>query len=365
MIKNLKFKTFHTLSEATEAAMSANAKNNRNGVMHEILTGYHLNNQTHMPNHPNKNGESAQEAHDKMKATMSKKEYDHAHNKAKAAANKLKEHIKKNHPGNKIHTIHWTSKPGDLHSSTGIHASQKQDSSDICITTKHHDGTKRHHGVSLKNTDKSSVNIGTSNHGHETMHPTSEQEHKDHHDAIHKLAPELKKNKRGEAYSSAAKRKEWAKNNPKKHEKIKALNKGFLTSQAKKHAEHLTSKLKSGKKEDHDHVKQHIRDVLAAKKTPMQKHGHEHIRLTSTVFKGEHKNHISHPGDDHEHVLNDPHFHKNVTIHHTGTGHVIKHKGKPIASFTYKFNSQSDPKSSLAAVGNTKKKMKNGEVVPH
>ena len=209
------------------------------------------------------------------------------------------------------------------------------------------------------------MNIGTGNFGHSSMHPDSEADLKAHHDAIHKLAPELKKNKRGEVGSSATKRKEWAKNNPEIHDKIKDLNKGFLTSQAKKHVEHLNKKLKNGTKEDIDHVKQHIRDTLAAKKTPMQKHGHEHIRLTSTVFKGNHKNYISHPGDDHEHIFNDPHFHKNITIHHTGTGHVIKHKGKAIASFTYKFNSQSDPKSSLAAVGNTKKKMKNGEVVPH
>ena len=144
MLKTLRFKTFHTLSEkATPAAMSANAKNNRNGVMHEILTGYHLNGKTHMPNHENKNGESAQESHDRMKATMTKEEYDHANNKAEAAANKLKEHFKKKHPNQKIDKVHWTSKAGDLKSSTGIDASQKQDSSDICITTKHPDGTNK------------------------------------------------------------------------------------------------------------------------------------------------------------------------------------------------------------------------------
>lgn len=362
MIKNLKFKTFHTLSEqATQAALTANAKNNRDGVMHEILVGKHINGGQHMPNHANKNGESAHEAHDRMKATMSKDEYHHANNKAKAAAKKFHGHLKENHPNVKIHKVHWTSKPGDLHSSTGIHAGQKEDSSDICITSKHHDGSHKYHGVSLKNTKKSSVNIGTSNHGHETQHPSAKEDHKAHHENLHKIAPELKH------ITNSKNRKNWMRDpvNKKKADKIRTANKKVLAQHAKKHVDHLVKKLSSKDPKDHDHVKQHIRDTLAAKKTPMEKNGHEHVRMTSTVFKGEHKNHISRPGHDHEHIFNDHDFHHNTTVHHTGGGHVIKHKGKTVASFSYKFNSQSDPKSSLSAVGNTKKKMKNGEVVPH
>ena len=112
-----------------------------------------------------------------------------------------------------------------------------------------------------------------------------------------------------------------------------------------------------------DLIAQDLRDTLAAKKTPMEKEGHSNIKATTYMHKGEPKTYISHPGKDHEDIFKDPDFHHHIEIKHSGTGHSIHYKGKKIAKFTYKFNSQSDPRSSITAVGNTAHKMKNGEVV--
>lgn len=106
---------------------------NTKGVMHEILVGYHLNGGKHMEKHANKNGESAKQVHDKLKQTIHPNDYKKMHARAKSAANDLRPHFEKN--GHKIHSVHWTSKVGDLEASTGIKASQKEDPSDIVVTT--------------------------------------------------------------------------------------------------------------------------------------------------------------------------------------------------------------------------------------
>jgi len=112
-----------------EGKVMANTK----GVMHELLVGYHLNGGKHMANHANKNGESAKQVHDKLKSSIHPNDYKKMHARAKSAANDLRPHFEKN--GHKIHSVHWTSKAGDLESSTGIKASQKEDPSDIVVTT--------------------------------------------------------------------------------------------------------------------------------------------------------------------------------------------------------------------------------------
>lgn len=367
MFRVLKFKRYNELSEATEQQTSANSKNNRNGVMHELLTGYHLHKPPkHMEKHPDVNGDSPQEAHDKLKAQMTHEEYAHAHEKAKMAAKAIHEHHAKHNPGFKFHKVHWSSKPGDMKRSTGIEASQKQDASDIVLTHKKPDGTDHHTGVSLKNSTKSSVNVGASNHGVGTMHSKAKEHHEDHQNEIHKIAPELhpkvaKKNGLG----SAQKRKDWLKHpdNAKKAAKIKEANKKVLLKHAVNHHKELTDHLKSGDKDRINKVKQHLRDTLAAKKTPMEKEGHENLKAVAYMHKGKPMHHISKPGHDYEHILKDPHFHHHIEIKHSGTGHSIHYKGKKIAKFTYKFNSQSDPKSSITAVGNTTHSMKDGKVV--
>ena len=43
MFRVLRFKTYDNLKEqATAASVASNSKNNRNGVMHELLVGKHL-----------------------------------------------------------------------------------------------------------------------------------------------------------------------------------------------------------------------------------------------------------------------------------------------------------------------------------
>lgn len=112
-----------------EGKVGTNAK----GVMHEILVGYHLNGGKHMAKHPNKKGESAKQVHDRLKPTIHPNDYKKMYARAKSAANDLRPHFEKN--GHKIHSVHWTSKPGDLEASTGIKASQHEDPSDIVVTT--------------------------------------------------------------------------------------------------------------------------------------------------------------------------------------------------------------------------------------
>jgi hypothetical protein len=367
MFRVLKFKRYNELTEATEKQTDANSKNNRNGVMHELLVGYHLHKPPrHMEKHPDVHGDSPQEAHDKLKAQMTPEEYAHAHKKAKQAAKDIHAQYKKNFPNHKFDSAHWSSKPGDMKRSTGIEASQKQDTSDIVMTSKKPDGSDHHQGVSLKNTTKGNVNVGASNHGVGTMHSKAGEHHEDHKNKISKIAPELHPdNAKKNGLGSAKARKEWMKHpdNAKKVAKIKEANGKSLVGHAESHAKELNDHLKSGDKDRINKVKQHIRDTLAAKKTPMEKEGHSNIKATTYMHKGEPKTYISNPGKDHEDIFKDPDFHHHIEIKHSGTGHSIHYKGKKIAKFTYKFNSQSDPRSSITAVGNTAHKMKDGKVV--
>jgi aminoglycoside phosphotransferase family enzyme len=116
-------------SSPIEGKVSSDTK----GKMHEILVGYHLKGGKHMSKHPDKAGDSPKQAHDKLKLNIHPNDYKKINSRAKSAANDIKKQVETN--GHKIHDVHWTSKPGDIHRSTGIHASQNEDSSDIVITT--------------------------------------------------------------------------------------------------------------------------------------------------------------------------------------------------------------------------------------
>jgi hypothetical protein len=115
--------------EPVEGRVSSDAK----GKLHELLTGYHLNNKKHMEKHPDKDGDSPQEAHDRLKKTIHINDYKKIDARAKSAANHIRKNIEVN--GHKIHTVHWTSQPNDLLRTTGIKATQKEDASDIVVTT--------------------------------------------------------------------------------------------------------------------------------------------------------------------------------------------------------------------------------------
>ena len=91
---------------------------------------------------------------------------------------------------------------------------------------------------------------------------------------------------------------------------------------------------------------------MKAKKTPLQQAGHEHLRHTTYVVKGQTKHHTIDPSNHWEHILNDP---ENITVKHSGTQVHFLHHGKVFASHRIKFESQSDPlgviKGSGIAVG--------------
>jgi hypothetical protein len=123
------------LNEATKDSgpIEGKVSSDTKGKMHELLVGYHLLGGKHMEKHPDKHGDSPQEAHDRLKKTVHPNDYKKMNDRAKSAASDIKKSVEKN--GHKIHQVHWTSQPNDLLRTTGIKASQKEDSSDIVITT--------------------------------------------------------------------------------------------------------------------------------------------------------------------------------------------------------------------------------------
>jgi hypothetical protein len=308
---------------------------NTNGVMHELLTGYHLRGGKHMLRHNNDRGESPKQAHDRLKATgriggkpLSPEQYKEMHKRGKAAANDLKKHFGKK----AIKKIHWTSKDGDMKSSTGIDATQTQDASDIVV---HHG--KSMTGVSLKVSHKK-AKVPISNPGLESSYGAGQHLDK-HREQIHKHFPHLKN-------MTVKKREEWLKDHakPKEKAKIKEMNNDVLMKMGK----HLHNELK---KKTHREVINHIRQhVLKAFKTPMEKANKgEHIRHTTMgIGKHTHSNHR--PSEDHEHILSDPKK-INFQVDHNGHGVAFTHKGKVFARHRFKFNSQSNPLSGIKATG--------------
>ncbi len=126
---------FELNEEKAEPAepVEGKVKSDTKGKLHELLVGYHLNGGKHMSKHPDKVGDTPKQAHDKLKAKVHINDYKKMNIRAKSAANDIRKQVETN--GHKIHDVHWTSKPGDIHRSTGIHSTQKEDASDIVITT--------------------------------------------------------------------------------------------------------------------------------------------------------------------------------------------------------------------------------------
>ena len=329
----LRFKPFICIFEETEGDVSSNTK----GVVHELLTGYHLNGGKHMTHHEDSNGDSPEEAHNKLKATMHPDDYKKANDKAKSAA----EDIKKKLPaGHAIQQVHWTSKKGDIHRSTGVHADQKEDSSDLMIHTRKSSSDKpTYHGVSLKVSDNASKNIPSSSLGIKSSGSKAKEIHEKHKSDILKAYPSLAtKNNKEERKAELA-------SNPKMKADIKERNLKTLHSVAKAHADELSHKLSSG---NHAEVVNHIREVLHAHKTPLQKAGHNFMKHTTYQTSKGVQHHTSNPGEEHEHILND---HKNITVKSSGSAVHFYHNGKKFASQAHKFESQSDPLSNLKSAG--------------
>lgn len=343
------------LEAADDSSKVGGVSNNTKGVLHELLVGHYLNGGKHMSLHPNENGESPKEAHDRLKSQIHPEDYEKIRKRAESAAHDIKTNLKASHPEHGISAVHWTSKPGDTQKVTGVHASQKQDASDIYVTTTHKTNPqeKLHHGISLKVSDKSSKNVPSSSLGMESSGSTARELFKTHQDKIKNMYPDLASVKKEDRHKDAKDaRKEWATKNPEKHSQIKKENAKLLKAVADSHAKELQHKLNSG---DHEHVINHIRDVLGARRTPAQEEGKATYQKHTTyeTSKGT-QHHASNPGDDYEHILNHP---ERISVKSSGTSTHFYYRDpktgfdKKFASQSHKFDSQSDPLSTLKSAG--------------
>lgn len=319
------FKQFKILAEeAKKPKVSSNTK----GVLHEILVGYHLNKKRHMEKHPDVNGKSPEEVHDELKKQIPPEEYEKINNRAKAAAEDIKKRVGAH---GKVIRVQWTSKNGDLHRATGIHATQKQDASDIVVTTKNVLGEEKHHGVSLKVTDKKSGNLPVSNPGMESTYGGDEVL-KSHRKKLIKKHPWIAK------LTNADDRKEFMRANPAIREEVRESNSKALNAVV----DHLHDQLAAMTPKQRA---EHIRKIIAAKKTPMQENGHSHIRHT-TYENG--STSATDPSTAHEHILND---HKNITFRRSGTSIIFSHKGVDFAKHRLKYENADNPTSTIKGSG--------------
>jgi hypothetical protein len=323
------------LNEASGVSKEHKVSSDTKGKLHEILTGYHLRGGKHMEKHPDKHGDTPKEAHDKLKASIHPNDYKKINERAKSAANDIKHKVEKN--GHKIHDVHWTSQPNDLLRSTGIKATQKEDSSDIVVTT-HKNKKIKHHGISLKVTDSASKHVPTSNLGLKSLGPKAESTLDQHRRTILKKFPKL-----GTHATNKKQRKEMLKKHPKMANFIKNKNHETLHKMAKDLHNHLIT---ASKKD----LVEHVKKVIHSHQTPMQKEGHEHMRHVSYVSNGKNIHHSIDPSNHHEHIFKDS---KNISVEHHGSSLHFKHKGKTFARHSMKFSSQSDPMSSIKSSGQT------------
>lgn len=128
------FESINEASKLPKKPEQGKVSSDTKGKLHELLVGYHLKGGVHMSKHPDKDGDSPKEAHDKLKETVHPKDYEKMNARAKSAAEDIRKQVEVN--GHKIHDVHWTSKEGDIHRTTGIHSTQNEDSSDIVVTTR-------------------------------------------------------------------------------------------------------------------------------------------------------------------------------------------------------------------------------------
>jgi hypothetical protein len=304
--------------------------NDPKGVLHELLVGYHLRGGRHMVRHNDDANRTPKQAHDDNRAKVTPEQYKEIHRRAKAAAEDIKKRLGKK----EVKDVHWTSKPGDIESSTGIKASQKQDASDIVI--HHHDGT--HTGVSLKVSDKSGK-VPISNPGLEETTYGAGKHLQAHRKKMRKEFPEL-------ATMSVAERKNWHRNTTAANKaKIKDMNNKVLD----KMAGHLHKALKGKTQEEVvEHVRKH---VLKAFQTPGQQAGvGSHMRHSTHGTDGNYSHSAIDPSEHYEHILSDP---KKIRVHvdKAGQGVAFSHNGKVFARHRMKFGSQSDPLGGVKGSG--------------
>lgn len=195
---------------------------------------------------------------------------------------------------------------------------------------------EKHHGISLKVTDSSNKHVPVSNPGEKTFHGAKEVLDAHRKDILEKF-PHLKHAKNRETRKAMLDSDHHMKNY------VKHKNAETLEKATRVYHEHL-SKLPT-----HE-LAHHIKHILHSHETPMQKHGHNHIRHTTYTSKKAYAHHSIVPSAHHAHIYND---HHNITVHHSEKNVHFKHKGKTFGRVSLKFSSQSDPLSSIKGSGQT------------
>ncbi len=287
---------------------------NTKGVLHELVTGYYL-----------KGSHLNLEEYNRLTTGLTLSEIELAHRYGRVAADSLLERF------GGIQDVHWTSKAGDIERLTGIPTTQHDDPSDLVLTF----GVTPHYlGVSLKVSDSTS-NVPISNPGMEAT--CGGQIILDlHREKVYDLFPVLK------TASNKAGRKELVRADPKMAATIKQMNKVVL----KDIIQGLHSKLVTMPTEE---AANHIRKyVLHARSTPLQDRGHLHLRHTTYGKKNTRIKMID-PATEYENFLRD---HWKLGFSYNGGNSVnFLSDGVPFAQHRMKFESQSDPMSSVKGSG--------------
>lgn len=268
---------------------------NDSGVMHEILTGFHLNGGKHMSS-------DAQKKHDDIKSRMSKDEYNNAHKLAKGTANHIHKHF-----GGDIHSVHWSSKPGDIERITGKKETQQENSSDIIV--QHKDGS--HTGLSLKVTKKKNGKVPVGNPGAKQTDLQLGVSTSHHYENAREKLRSQFSNLRN---TTNKEMKKIIKSNP----NIRKEADKHSNDAIKKIRDTWHSKLSTMSKKD---LSDHIRNnLLHAKKTKVNM-----FKVTTGGHGDNHSVEIEHPHTAYDHILND---HKNISVEKSGNNSIVfKHKG--------------------------------------
>jgi hypothetical protein len=345
------------LLEAQSKPIEGKPGKHEKGVIHELLTGYYANGGQHMKAARDDKRETPEETYNKLSKKVHRNDLKKMHEKAKSAAKHLADEIVTNHPGHVItpgSVIH-TSKAGDTEHVTGVPASQKEDSSDFYFHSHHPRKSKEKilHGKSLKVSDKANKNVPSSSLGMKSSGSKTQGHGNTHKKEILRDYPKLaavKKEKHHKDIKDA--RKEWATKNPMAMMDIKERNRKLLHKVARHHASELQDKLANGQ---HEEVINHVREVLHAHQTPAQKAGKATFsKHTTYVTSKGIQHHSSDPSKEYEHVLKN---HKNISVKSSGGSVHFYHTDpktgakKKFASQAHKFDSQSDPLSTLKTAG--------------
>jgi hypothetical protein len=323
----MRFINFYYLKEEKLKFDSGSSINNI-GVMHELLTLKHLNGGKFPENFVNKNNQSPKNYHDIIKQNFTEDQY----NYLDTLARKTADHIKSQLPSHaKNLTVHWTSKEGDITKVTNIHSTQHDDASDLVVSYDDHTHPtgKRYVGVSLKM--KKGKNLFIKNPGLEDI-PGSNVIHQEH---KRKIASEF-----GHILTGSVKdKKDMLKSNPELKSKIVKYNNKLLNDLTDRAYEHFSNM-------NQEQLHHFIRHTIHAHETPMQKYGHDHLRVITNRKTGKIDSYRPNEHFD-DFMKNNP---GNIEVKRNGFTLNFYKNGKHFMSYRRKLESQSNPYSSVKSV---------------